>query len=380
MNVTPPDAYSDRTLFGGVTDWYKEPRIPTTIPATTPTVTPLTTHVDTTLTPTKIPTISPIVSLSPYYTPASDTEPDPFKDPSSDHIPPLPATSPFLSSNDDSSDSDSSDTPPSPTHEIPPVEDTPPNSPSSSSLDSSSDALSDSSSGHSSLDHPSSALPSVKRSSHHLCSSIPSIPHSRAVITERPSYSSHAGPSRKRSRSPTTSVPLSSLIPGALSSVCFDLLPPRKRIMSSDSVTNLEVSSAESSEPSRFRGIDLKMDVDVERSDEPHLEHVIDPIETVIEACFDFVDIIRGSGIDVRVEAVIVARDEVETSARGTVVVSDDRVMHPVVPDDIHEPVQEDGAVKVTYETLGDLVQRFHDHTVEILVNRVQVIESIQRD
>ncbi|GJZ50137.1 hypothetical protein Tco_0604327 [Tanacetum coccineum] len=103
--------------------------IPTTISDTTPTVTSPTTHVDTTLIPTEIPTVSPIVSPSLDYTPtspdystASDTEPEPFKDPSSDHIPPLPATSPFLSSTDDSSDSDTPDTPPSPTHEIPPIE------------------------------------------------------------------------------------------------------------------------------------------------------------------------------------------------------------------------------------------------------------------
>ncbi|GJZ43716.1 putative reverse transcriptase domain-containing protein [Tanacetum coccineum] len=302
---------------------------------------------------------------SPNYSPASDTEPKPSEDPSSDHIPPLPAASPFLSSTDDSSDITilSSGQPiphgrpyryhpngpvhmmtarkrvgPLPTHRLAvrhsvdysssdhftsddSSRDSPSSSSSKTSSNSSTDALSDSSSSHSYLGHSSPALPSGMRSSHQLCSLVPSIPHSSAAIIERPYHSSHAGPSRKRSRSPTTSVPLSSLIPGALSSVHFDLLPPRKRIMSSDSVTNLEVSLAESSEPSRFRGIDLKMDVDVERSDEPHLEHVIDPIETVIEACFDFVDIIRGSGIDVRVEAVTVARDEVETSARGTVVV-----------------------------------------------------------
>ncbi|GKE40648.1 hypothetical protein Tco_1464053, partial [Tanacetum coccineum] len=45
-----------------------------------------------------------------------DTEFDPSEDPSSDHIPPLPATSPFLSSTDDSSDNNIPDTPPSPTH------------------------------------------------------------------------------------------------------------------------------------------------------------------------------------------------------------------------------------------------------------------------
>ncbi|GKE16843.1 hypothetical protein Tco_1424420, partial [Tanacetum coccineum] len=43
-------------------------------------------------------------------------------------------------------------------------------------------------------------------------------------------------------------------------------------------------------------------------------------------------------------------------------------------------PAQEEGVVEVTYETLGDLVQRFHDHIKEILVYRVQAIESVQKD
>nr|GFC11975.1 hypothetical protein [Tanacetum cinerariifolium] len=53
---------------------------------------------------------------SPDYSSASDTESDPSENPSSDHIPPLPATSPFLSSTDDSSENDVPDTPPSPTY------------------------------------------------------------------------------------------------------------------------------------------------------------------------------------------------------------------------------------------------------------------------
>ncbi|GJT89822.1 hypothetical protein Tco_1078667 [Tanacetum coccineum] len=53
------------------------------------------------------------------YSLASETESDPSKDPSSDHIPPLPAISPFLSLVDDTTDSDTSDTPPSPTHGTP---------------------------------------------------------------------------------------------------------------------------------------------------------------------------------------------------------------------------------------------------------------------
>ncbi|GJT39855.1 hypothetical protein Tco_0939720 [Tanacetum coccineum] len=71
--------------------------IHTPILDTTPTVTPPATNIDTTLIPTEIHTF------------------DPSEDPSSDHIPSLPATSPFLSSTDDSSDNETPDTPPSPT-------------------------------------------------------------------------------------------------------------------------------------------------------------------------------------------------------------------------------------------------------------------------
>ncbi|GKC48190.1 hypothetical protein Tco_1065912, partial [Tanacetum coccineum] len=69
-----------------------------TIPDTTPFLIPPTTHIDTTPIPTISPTIPPspdYTPASPDYLPASDTEFDPSEDPSSDHIPPLPATSPF---------------------------------------------------------------------------------------------------------------------------------------------------------------------------------------------------------------------------------------------------------------------------------------------
>ncbi|GJY06299.1 reverse transcriptase domain-containing protein [Tanacetum coccineum] len=295
-------------------------RIPTTVPATIPTIDPPFIHDDTPLMPTETPTISPITSTIP-----------PIAHPT--HY-----TSPFIHT--DSSDDDTPDTPPSPTHEIPPVEVAPPtgqilpapfgvrrrrvtivspgqpipygrpyryhpngsvhmmtarkrvgplpthrlavrhsvdysssdhftsddssrDSPSDSSLetssDSSSDALSDSLSGHSSSDHSSLVLPSGMRSSHQLCSSVPSIPHSSAAITERPSHSSYAGPSRKRSRS-------------------------------SDSVTDLEVSSDESSES--FAEIDERI---------------------------AYEDTLRAGWIDARVVVETFAREEVETSARGTV-------------------------------------------------------------
>ncbi|GKC70550.1 putative reverse transcriptase domain-containing protein [Tanacetum coccineum] len=86
-----------------------------------------TTYTDTTPIPIVSPTIPPspdYTPASPDYSPVSDTEFDPSEDPSSDHIAPLPATSPFLSSTDDSLESDIPDTPPSPTHGTPFIETT----------------------------------------------------------------------------------------------------------------------------------------------------------------------------------------------------------------------------------------------------------------
>ncbi|GKB65242.1 hypothetical protein Tco_0921428 [Tanacetum coccineum] len=59
-----------------------------------------------------------------------------------------------------------------------------------------------------------------------------------------------------------------------------------------------------------------------------------------------------------RVVVETIAREEVETSARGMVEVRVDRVTHHAVSDDILEPAQEEGAIEGTYETLGDLGQR----------------------
>ncbi|GJT80444.1 hypothetical protein Tco_1054786 [Tanacetum coccineum] len=96
---------------------------------------------------------------------------------------------------------------------------------SETSSDSFADALSDSASSHSSSDHSLPASPSGTRSSHHLCSLVPSV-HRSSAISERPSHdSSSASLSRKRSKSPVASVPLSLPILGALSYARADLLP-----------------------------------------------------------------------------------------------------------------------------------------------------------
>ncbi|GJV13226.1 putative reverse transcriptase domain-containing protein [Tanacetum coccineum] len=380
--------------------------IPTTIPDTTPVITPPTTQTDTTVIPTETPIIAPTIPPSPDYTPASldnslasDSESHPSEDPSSDHIPPLPAISPFLSSADDTTNSDTPDTLPSPSHAprqpIPHgrpycyhlngpvhmmtarkrVEKLPvqqlavrhsvDHSYSDSSSDFHSDASSDSSSRHSFPDHSSPDLPSTSM-----------------------------GPSRKRCRSPMTSVLVLPPVAGAVSPVRADLIPSPKRIRSPESATDLEGCSEdsfepyvprevglgvdiedESSEQSRSRGTDIEVDDDVERSDGMD----IDPVEAVIEACFNFADIIRTSGVDVRVEAVIVARDDVETGTTDPIVVSDNEDTPIMVPKVTPEPAQE-GAAGSTYETLGDLVQRFHDHTEAIPVHHIQAIEGVQRE
>ncbi|GJR12702.1 putative reverse transcriptase domain-containing protein [Tanacetum coccineum] len=324
--------------------------IPTTIPDTTPVITLPNTQTDTTAIP---------------------IESDPSEDPSLDHIPPLPAISPFLSSTDDTTDNDTPDTSPSPTHGMPFTEITSstqrshviprrrvmilaPGQPipygrpyryhlngpihmmtarkrvgslpthrlamrhfadhssSDSSSDFHSDASSDSSSRQSLSDHSSPDLS---------CTS--------------------AGPSYKRRRSPMESVPALPLVSGALSPVRVDLVPSPKR--DSGYLADVEVDPSEvrlgvnikdeSFEQSRSRGTDLEVDDDVERSEEPHSEPKIDPVEVAIKACFDFDDIIRASGVDVRVEAVTVSHDDVKTSVRDPILVSDDGDTPLVVPE-----------------------------------------------
>ncbi|GJR63472.1 putative reverse transcriptase domain-containing protein [Tanacetum coccineum] len=172
-----------------------------------------------------------------------------------------------------------------------------------------------------SSNHSLPASASGTRASHRLCSLVLSVHRSSTAIFERPSHDS-------------SSV--------TLSFARADLLPSPKRFRSPELATDLEDSSAKSSEPSRSKGTDLEMDVDVERSDGID----IDPeIQADIDECIAYADALRDRGIDVRVlvEAIIERRSRWE------------------------------GAVEVTYETLGDLVQRFRDHTKEIPVRRVQL-------
>ncbi|GJW41372.1 hypothetical protein Tco_0067217 [Tanacetum coccineum] len=205
------------------------------------------------------------------------------RDPSSDHIPPLPATSPFLSSDDDTTDSDTPVTPPSPTHGTPFTEIT---ASTQRSLSYSHHASSDSSSGHSLSDHSSPDLPSTS-----------------------------AGRSRKRRRSLMMSVPALSLVSGALSPVRADLIPSPKRIKDSGYLADVEVDPRE---------IILRDDAIGRVSDEPHLEHDIDlEIQAEIDKCIAYADALRDSvGSPLLCEGGIViptCRDVAVLNARGTI-------------------------------------------------------------
>ncbi|GJX66520.1 hypothetical protein Tco_0300863 [Tanacetum coccineum] len=176
-------------------------------------------------------------------------------------------------------------------------------------------------------------------------------------------------------------------LPRALSPVCADLLPPHKRIRDFDSVTDFEVSSKEGFVPQIPREIGLG--VDVEDSYEPYTEPDIDPVvQADIDACIVFTDDIAARGTDARVEVGIVVKEEAESSMRGMIRIVVDRVTYPVVVDDTTDPVREDhpdlvradGSLEVMQKGLDVVMQELYDHMMEILVHRVRVIESVQRD
>nr|GEX18846.1 hypothetical protein [Tanacetum cinerariifolium] len=292
MNVTPLDDKLDGTLFGGVTDWYPEPRRVwghqldelsclalslLLFPYITLVITPPTTQIDTTVIPTEIPIIAPTIPPSQDYTP----------------------TSPDYSQASDTDDT--LDTPPSPTH-----------------------------------DHSSPDLPSTS-----------------------------ARPSRKRRRSPMTSLPALSLVFGALSLVRADLIPSPKRVRDSGYLADVEVDPRETS---------LRVDV----SDDPHIEQDIHlEIQPEINECIAYTDALRDRGIDARVVVEAVDQEESKTGMRGPVEVRVDRVTHPMMPEDTPEPAQEERVVEYQREhgrrTVGV------ESTVTALTERIAKLERDNR-
>nr|GFB85817.1 hypothetical protein [Tanacetum cinerariifolium] len=229
--------------------------IPTTIPDTTPVITPPTTQTDTTMIPTETPIIAPTIPpsldythVSPDYSPASETESDPSEDPSSSHIPPLLAVSPFLSSNNDTTDSDTPDTPPSPTHGTSFTEITA--STQRSPVISRRRVMilaprQPIPHGRPYRYHPNGPvhmmtvrkrvgpLPIQQLAVRHYADHFSSDSSSRHSLSDHSSpdlSSTSARPSRKRRRSPMTSVPALPPVSGALSPIRAGLIPSPKRV------------------------------------------------------------------------------------------------------------------------------------------------------
>ncbi|GKB90214.1 putative reverse transcriptase domain-containing protein [Tanacetum coccineum] len=302
---------------------------------------------------------------SPDYSPASDTESDPFEDPSSDRIPPLPATSQFISSTDDSSDSDILDTPPSPTHDTPFIEST--FSTQRSPIIPRRQVM---------ILAPGQHIPygqphSVDRSSSDYFSPDDSARDSSSDSSPEVSSNFHSDASSDTSSRHSLSDHSSIDLPtGDLSPVRANLIPSPKRIRSLEIATDLEGCLEDSFEPYVPREVGLGVDIEDESSEQSRSRGTDMEVDEDVE---------RTSRVDVRVKVVTVSRDDVETGTRDLITVSDDRDTPPIVPEVVPEPAQE-GVVGSTYETLGYSVQRFHDHIEAILVHRIQVIEGIQRE
>ncbi|GKA98341.1 putative reverse transcriptase domain-containing protein [Tanacetum coccineum] len=208
---------------------------------------------------------------------------------------------------------------------------------SDASSDFHSDASSDSSLRHSLSDHSSPDLPSTS-----------------------------AGLSRKRRRSPMTSVPVLSPVSGALSPVCVDLIPSPKRVKDSGYLADVEVDP---------RGTSLRDDAIVKGSDEPYLEKDIDPeIQAKIDECIVYVDALKDRWIDARVVVEAVDREESETGARGPVEVRVERVTHPVMADDIPEPAQEGAVIKGVQREHGCRIVGV-ESAVTALIERIAELE-----
>nr|GEW36411.1 retrovirus-related Pol polyprotein from transposon 17.6 [Tanacetum cinerariifolium] len=88
------------------------------------------------------------------------------------------------------------------------------------------------------------------------------------------------------------------------------LLPPHKKIMDSDFVTDFEVSSEEGYVPYVPR--EVALGVDVEDNYEPYTKPDVDSdIQENINACIEFADDLRARGMDVRVMVETMAEEEI---------------------------------------------------------------------
>nr|GEY41738.1 putative reverse transcriptase domain-containing protein [Tanacetum cinerariifolium] len=176
-----------------------------------------------------------------------------------------------------------------------------------------------------------------------------------------------AYPSCKRCRSHAVLAPLATPVPGAFSPVHADLLPPRKRIRGTFTTSDYNGSTKESYEAYTKPDIDSDVEADI------NADTAVAEAAAVREADFR-VEVRIGSDREDEVE------EESESEDRGTIEIGVDWVSGPVVSGDVYESTSDDMPESANERRLDRLIQELYDHLVEILVQRIADIKSVQAD
>ncbi|GJT88601.1 hypothetical protein Tco_1070318 [Tanacetum coccineum] len=163
------------------------------------------------------------------------------------------------------------------------------------------------------------------------------------TVDHSPTPSSSVGPSRKRCRSPATSIPLAIPTPGVVSSARADLLPPLKRIGGPSATLSSEDGSEGSMEVGSKEHID---------------SNVMADIEADIAAEATTTDEIRAK-TEVGFEGDDKAEDEAESSARGTIKIGVDIVSEPKIIADSLVPASDKGSRENFKIELDVVIQLF---------------------
>ncbi|GKA59457.1 hypothetical protein Tco_0758770 [Tanacetum coccineum] len=175
--------------------------------------------------------------------------------------------------------------------------------------------------------------------------------------TRDSSSESSAGPSHKRCRSPAAIVTSSIHAMRALVPSRADLLPPCKRFRDSISL-----------EDSVEEDIDADVLEDI-KADATAVEVVVDrDVMTGIDACIDM-------EVDVGVDVEDKVEDEVESSDRGTMEVRVDVVAGIDIPNAMLMP-----DVVERLEQIEEGLQDIYDHVIKIPLQRIEDIETGQRE
>ncbi|GJT16295.1 hypothetical protein Tco_0875001 [Tanacetum coccineum] len=366
--------------------------IPTAIPDTTPVITPPTTQTDTTVIPIETPIITPTIPpspdytpASPYYSPASDSESDLSKDPSSDHIPPLPAILAFLSSTNDTIDNESSeqsrsrgtdievdnDVERSDGMDIDPVK-----------------AIIKACFDFADIIRASGVdvrveTVTVARDDVETCTRDPIVvsddddtPPVVPEVTPEPAQKGAVGSTYKtfkdlvqRFYDHTEAIPVHRIqvIEGVQREQGHRIVRVESTVTALKA-GKWEGCSEDSFEPYVPREVGLGVDIEDESFEQFRSRGTDIEVDDDVE---------RISGVDVRVEAMTVARDDVETGTRDPIVVSDDRDTPSVVPEVTPEPAQEGTAGRVQREQGHRIVGI--ESAVTALTERIAELERDNR-